>query len=38
VYADLLRAQNDSHKRVYVLASHSHYYMDGIFNTEYWKA
>jgi hypothetical protein len=37
VYADLLRAQNDSHKRVYVLASHSHYYMDGIFNTEYWK-
>jgi hypothetical protein len=37
VYADLLRAQNDSHKYVYVLASHSHYYMDGIFNTEYWK-
>jgi hypothetical protein len=37
VYADLLRAQNDSHKRVYVLASHSHYYMDGIFNTAYWK-
>jgi hypothetical protein len=37
VYADLLRAQNDSHKHVYVLASHSHYYMDGIFNTEYWK-
>ena len=37
VYADLLRAQNDAHKRVYVLASHSHYYMDGIFNTDYWK-
>ncbi len=37
VYADLLRAQNDAHKRVYVLASHSHYYMDGIFNTNYWK-
>jgi Calcineurin-like phosphoesterase len=37
VYADLLRAQNDSHKYVYVLASHSHYYMDGIFNTEYWR-
>jgi len=36
-YADLLRAQNDAHKRVYVLASHSHYYMDGIFNTAYWK-
>ena len=25
VYADLLRAQNDAHKHVYVLASHSHY-------------
>ncbi len=37
VYADLLRAQNEGHKRVYVLASHSHYFMDGIFNTEYWK-
>ncbi len=37
VYADLLRAQDEAHKRVYVLASHSHYYMDGIFNTDYWK-
>lgn len=37
VYADLLRAQNEAHKHVYVLASHSHYFMDGIFNTEYWK-
>jgi hypothetical protein len=37
VYADLLRAQNDAHRHVYVLASHSHYYMDGIFNTDYWK-
>src|ERR1700682_5575896 len=37
VYGDLLRAQNEAHKRVYVLASHSHYYLDGIFNTAYWK-
>ena len=37
VYADLLRAQNNAHKYVYVLASHSHYYMDGIFNTDYWR-
>jgi hypothetical protein len=37
VYADLLNAQNDNGKRVYVLASHSHYFMDGIFNTEYWR-
>jgi hypothetical protein len=38
VYADLLRAQNGAHRRVYVLASHSHYFMDGIFNTDYWKS
>lgn len=37
VYADLLKAQKEAHKRVYVLASHSHYFMDGIFNTEYWR-
>jgi len=38
VYADLLKLQNESHKRVYVLASHSHYFMEGIFNTEHWRA
>ncbi|HWW51060.1 MAG TPA: metallophosphoesterase [Verrucomicrobiae bacterium] len=38
VYADLLKAQREAHKRVYVLASHSHYFMDGIFNTDYWRA
>ncbi|HYL68735.1 MAG TPA: TetR/AcrR family transcriptional regulator [Candidatus Limnocylindria bacterium] len=38
VYADLLKAQNDAHKHVYVLASHSHYFMDGIFDTDYWRA
>jgi hypothetical protein len=37
VYADLLRARDEAHKHVYVLASHSHYYMDGIFITDYWK-
>ncbi len=37
VYADLLRARDEAHKHVYVLASHSHYYMEGIFNTDYWK-
>jgi hypothetical protein len=37
VYADLLKAQNGAHKRVYVLESHSHYFMDGIFDTEYWR-
>jgi hypothetical protein len=38
VYHMLLSMQDDAHKIVYVLASHSHYFMDGIFNTEYWKA
>jgi len=38
VYKDLLKAQNDAHKHVYVLASHSHYYMAGIFDTDYWRA
>jgi len=37
VYADLLRVRDEAHKHVYVLASHSHYFMDGIFNTDYWK-
>jgi hypothetical protein len=37
VYVDLLRAQNNGHKLVYVLQSHSHYFMDGIFNTDYWR-
>jgi hypothetical protein len=37
VYADLLRAKNNRHKLVYVLASHEHFYMDGIINTDYWK-
>ena len=36
-YADLLKLQNEAHKRVYVLASHSHYYIDGVFNTEYLR-
>jgi hypothetical protein len=37
VYLDLLKMQNESHKIVYVLASHSHFFMDGTFNTEYWR-
>ena len=37
-YAMLLKLQNNTHKNVYVLASHSHYFMDGTFNTDYWKA
>ncbi|MFL6352696.1 MAG: metallophosphoesterase [Bryobacteraceae bacterium] len=37
VYAWLLDFKQRSNKPVYVLASHSHFYMDGIFNTEYWR-
>ena len=37
VYDDLLKAQNEAHKRLYVLASHSHFYMEGIYNTDYWR-
>jgi hypothetical protein len=36
VYAALLKAQAAG-KKVYVLASHQHFYMSGIFNTPYWK-
>ncbi len=35
VYQWLLEFKQRSNKPVYVLASHSHYYMEGIFNTEY---
>jgi hypothetical protein len=36
-YADLLKLQQATKKNVYVLASHSHFFMDGIFNTEYLR-
>ncbi len=38
VYRDLLKFRNDAHKLVYVLCSHSHYYMEDIFNTPYWRS
>ncbi len=37
VYAALLKAQAAG-KKVYVLASHSHFYMSGIFDSPYWRA
>lgn len=37
VYEDLMKWRHDSNKFVYVLASHSHFYMDGIFETPYWE-
>ncbi|HUK24920.1 MAG TPA: hypothetical protein VLV49_10095 [Terriglobales bacterium] len=38
VYQDLLKLQNDQHKKVYVLASHSHYVMENTYNTQYWRS
>jgi hypothetical protein len=38
VYTDFLNFKKQAHKNVYLLASHSHFYMSGIFNSDYWKA
>ena len=37
VYETLWHAQNVAHKRVYVLASHSHFYMENVYDTADWK-
>ena len=37
IYQDLLRMRNEAHKNVYVLASHSHYLMGGIFDSQYLR-
>jgi hypothetical protein len=36
-YRDLLTWRNRTKKRVYVLESHSHFFMDRIFETPYWQ-
>jgi hypothetical protein len=38
VYKSLVKAQTEGHKRVYVLASHSHFYMPDIYNTDFWRS
>ena len=38
VYTDLLNFQQQSRKLVYILSSHSHFYMSGIFDSDYWRA
>jgi len=37
VYADLLNFKQQTGKKVYVLSSHSHFYMSGIFDSNYWR-
>jgi len=34
-YSDLLKLQQATKKNIYLLASHSHFFMEGIFNTDY---
>ncbi|MGH9775322.1 MAG: hypothetical protein ACRD50_10290 [Candidatus Acidiferrales bacterium] len=38
VYLDLLQWREKTKKRVYVLASHSHFFMEDIFNSSQWQA
>lgn len=38
VYRRLLELKNRSKKPVYVLASHSHFYLENVFETKYWRA
>jgi Calcineurin-like phosphoesterase len=38
VYTDLLNFRQQTRKHVYVLSSHSHFYMSGIFDSDYWRA
>jgi hypothetical protein len=38
VYEQLLNLQNGAHKKVYLLASHSHFLMPDSFDTAYWHS
>jgi hypothetical protein len=38
VYRDLLKFRDTTHKPVTVIASHSHFVMSEVYNSEYWKA
>jgi hypothetical protein len=38
VYNDLLQFQKRTNRNVYVFASHSHFLMEGIFDSDYWHA
>jgi hypothetical protein len=36
VYKSLSKASAREHKQVYVVASHSHFYMDNVYDTDFW--
>lgn len=38
VYTDLLNFNRQTHKRVYILSSHSHFFMSGIYDSDYWRS
>jgi hypothetical protein len=37
VYQTLWHALNSAHKHVYILASHSHFFMQDVYRTPYWQ-
>lgn len=37
VYEAILHAQNSAHKRVYIISSHSHFFMEDVYRTDFWK-
>jgi Calcineurin-like phosphoesterase len=37
VYQELLHARNAAHKNVYILSSHSHFYMPDVYRTKMWE-
>jgi len=37
VYLDLVNWRHDTNKFVYVLASHSHFFMQDLYDTDYWR-
>jgi hypothetical protein len=38
VYSDLQQFQKNTKKTVYILASHSHFLVENVFNSGYWNA
>lgn len=37
VYRDLVAARDESQKNVYILASHSHFYLEDVYDTDCWN-
>ena len=37
VYMSLVNFRNNAHKPVYLLSSHSHFFMDDLYDTQFWR-